>query len=143
MFQMPLDTPVEITTPEDTARAFVNAADKKNELNHKIFNLDGGEKNWILYCDMLAENFKIFGFGKIQPSRKSFRRKKLSLRILRRRRRVGKHRSFSSGYHPNLPAKGKRKRSGPSTVLHPAGSSHREKGFAERIGTVGSIQHQR
>ncbi len=61
MFHMPLDTPVEITTPEDTARAFVNAADKKNELNHKIFNLDGGEKNRILYCDMLAENFKIFG----------------------------------------------------------------------------------
>lgn len=72
MFHMPLDTPVEITTPEDTARAFVNAAYKKDELSKKIFNLGGGEKNRIIYRNLLAENFKIFGLGKFNLPEKSF-----------------------------------------------------------------------
>lgn len=72
MFHMPLNTSVEITTPEDTARAFVNAAHKKEELNKRIFNLGGGEKNRIIYRDLLAENFKIFGLGKFNLPEKSF-----------------------------------------------------------------------
>ncbi len=75
MFHMPLDTPVEITTPEDTARAFVNAADKKGQLNKRIFNLGGGEKNRIIYRDLLAENFKIFGLGKFDLPEKAFAEK--------------------------------------------------------------------
>lgn len=72
MFHMPLDTPIEITTPEDTARAFVHAAHKKEELNKRIFNLGGGEKNRIIYRDLLAENFRIFGLGKFNLPEMSF-----------------------------------------------------------------------
>lgn len=75
MFHMPLNTSIEITTPEDTARAFVNAYDKKNLLNHNIFNLGGGEKNRIIYRDLLAENFKIFGLGSFNFPNKSFAEK--------------------------------------------------------------------
>lgn len=72
MFHMPLDTPIEITTPEDTARAFVNAAYEREALNKKIFNLGGGEKNRIIYRDLLTENFRIFGLGKFNLPEKSF-----------------------------------------------------------------------
>lgn len=72
MFHMPLNTPIEITTPEDTARAFVNAAHKKEALNKRIFNLGGGEKNRIIYRNLLAENFNIFGLGAFDLPEKSF-----------------------------------------------------------------------
>lgn len=65
MFLMPLETPVEITTPEDTARAFVNGINHQPELEGKIFNLGGGEKNRILYRDLLAKSFHIYGLGKL------------------------------------------------------------------------------
>ena len=65
MFLMPLNTPVEITTPEDTARAFVNAIDHQSELDGKIFNLGGGEKNRVIYRDLLEKSFEIYGLGKL------------------------------------------------------------------------------
>lgn len=42
MFHMPLATTMEICTPPDTARAFVNGIRKKEALEGKIFNLGGG-----------------------------------------------------------------------------------------------------
>ncbi|MDO5665770.1 MAG: NAD(P)-dependent oxidoreductase [Bacteroidia bacterium] len=65
MFLMPLETPVEITTPEDTARAFVNAIDHQEELLRKTFNLGGGEKNRIIYTNLLQKSFDIYGLGKL------------------------------------------------------------------------------
>ncbi|MDO5523716.1 MAG: NAD(P)-dependent oxidoreductase [Bacteroidia bacterium] len=65
MFLMPLETPVEITTPEDTARAFVHAVEHKEELQGKIFNLGGGEKNRIIYRDLLQKSFRIYGLGEL------------------------------------------------------------------------------
>lgn len=72
MFHMPLETPIEITTPEDTARAFVNAAEKRNELQGRIFNLGGGEACRITYRRLLEENFRIFGLGKLNPPAHTF-----------------------------------------------------------------------
>jgi nucleoside-diphosphate-sugar epimerase len=65
MFHMPLKTPIEIATPEDTARAFVNAIDKRSLLSHRIFNLGGGAYCRILYDDFLSRSFRIFGLGKL------------------------------------------------------------------------------
>ena len=72
MFHMPLNTSVEITTPEDNARTFVNAADKMEQLNKRIFNLGGGHKNRILYKDLLQRNFDIYGLGKLNFPKESF-----------------------------------------------------------------------
>lgn len=65
MFLMPLKTPMEITSPEDTARAFVNSIEHQRELAGKTFNLGGGEKNRIIYKDFLQKNFELFGLGKL------------------------------------------------------------------------------
>ncbi|WP_329903779.1 NAD(P)-dependent oxidoreductase [Porphyromonas pogonae] len=65
MFYMPLDTPVEITTPEDTARAFVRACMHREELNKTVFNLGGGELCRTSYRRLLQRNFHIFGLGKL------------------------------------------------------------------------------
>jgi nucleoside-diphosphate-sugar epimerase len=75
MFHMPLDTPLEIATPEDTARAFVNALNKKEQLSKKIFNLGGGEKCRIKYKDFLDISFKIAGLGKPDFPEKAFAEK--------------------------------------------------------------------
>ncbi|MBK6730233.1 MAG: NAD(P)-dependent oxidoreductase [Bacteroidetes bacterium] len=64
MFHQPLNTSLEIATPEDTARAFVNAIFKQEQVSKKIFNLGGGENCRISYSDLLIRSFKIFGLGK-------------------------------------------------------------------------------
>ena len=64
MFHMPLCTNMEITTPEDTATAFVNAIHKKGLLNKQIFNLGGGEQCLITYNEFLSRSFQLFGLGK-------------------------------------------------------------------------------
>jgi len=64
MFHMPLESHMEIATPADTGRAFVNALDHLDELNRKIYNLAGGEKCRIVYRDFLSRSFEIFGLGK-------------------------------------------------------------------------------
>lgn len=72
MFHMPLETPIEITSPEDTARAFVNSIEYEDELSNRIFNLGGGIKNRILYRDLLSRSFEIFGLGKLDFPENSF-----------------------------------------------------------------------
>ena len=72
MFHMPLDTRLEIATPGDTGRAFVNSLDHLDELNKKIYNLSGGEKCRINYRDFLSRSFEIFGLGKLDFKENSF-----------------------------------------------------------------------
>jgi nucleoside-diphosphate-sugar epimerase len=72
MFHMPLDTAMEIATPEDTARAFVNAIDHRGQLLNQTFNLGGGEACRIIYNEFLERSFKIFGLGKPDFPPKAF-----------------------------------------------------------------------
>jgi len=65
MFHMPLDTCLEIATPGDTGRAFVNALQCLEELNGTIYNLGGGEKCRISYRDFLAGSFMAMGMGSL------------------------------------------------------------------------------
>ena len=63
MFHMPLDTCLEIATPGDTGRAFVNALNHQENLKGMIYNLGGGEKCRISYRDFLAGSFRAMGLG--------------------------------------------------------------------------------
>ena len=63
MFHMPLDTKLEIATTIDTGIAFANSVEKINELNHKTFNLGGGENCRTTYRDFLINMFKIYGLN--------------------------------------------------------------------------------
>lgn len=75
MFHQPLKTSLEIATPTDTARAFVHAIDKQDQLSKKIFNLGGGEECRMLYDDFLSRSFKIFGLGRFDFPAKAFAEK--------------------------------------------------------------------
>lgn len=75
MFHQPLDTSLEIATPQDTARAFVNATEKQEELSKRIFNLGGGEKCRIGYKEFLQRSFDIFGLGELNFPDKAFAEK--------------------------------------------------------------------
>lgn len=75
MFHQPLETIMEIATPEDTARAFVRAIDKKEKLSKQIFNLGGGGQCCIIYKDFLIRSFSIFGLGKPNFPPKTFAEK--------------------------------------------------------------------
>lgn len=72
MFHMPLATSMEICSPADTGRAFVNALSHKEEISGKINNLGGGESCRCLYSDFLNRSFKIFGLGKVDFPENSF-----------------------------------------------------------------------
>jgi cholest-5-ene-3beta,7alpha-diol 3beta-dehydrogenase len=72
MFHMPLESKMEIATPGDTGRAFINAIEHSDKLNGKIFNLSGGEKCRIDYRDFLSRSFEIFGLGKLDFRENSF-----------------------------------------------------------------------
>ncbi len=63
MFHMPLDTPMEICTPEDTGRAFANAIAFLPQLENRVFNLGGGEDCIIPYRNFLIKMFDSFGLG--------------------------------------------------------------------------------
>ena len=63
MFRMPLEQLMEIATPRDTARAFVNALSHREELTGRTFNLGGGAAATTTYGDFLANNFRIYGLG--------------------------------------------------------------------------------
>lgn len=65
MFDVPLETPMEICTVRDTARAFVNAIEHTEALTGKIFNLGGGAACRITYFDFLSKAFNAFGLGKV------------------------------------------------------------------------------
>lgn len=75
MFHMPLDTAMEICTPSDTARAFVNALEKQQDLSKRIFNLGGGSSCRNSYRDFLSRSFKIFGLGDLDFPTKAFAEK--------------------------------------------------------------------
>lgn len=72
MFHQPLATSMEIATSEDTARAFVNAIEHRNQLSKRIFNLGGGEKCRISYQDFLSKSFAIAGLGEPNFPEKAF-----------------------------------------------------------------------
>ena len=75
MFHQPLDTSLEIATPRDTARAFVNGIEKQALLSKRIYNLGGGEQCRASYKDFLERSFKIFGLGSMNFPKKSFAEK--------------------------------------------------------------------
>jgi nucleoside-diphosphate-sugar epimerase len=72
MFHMPLDSHLEIATPGDTGRAFINAMGHMDDINKKIFNLSGGEKCRIQYGDFLSRSFDLFGLGKPEFKENTF-----------------------------------------------------------------------
>lgn len=72
MFHQPLDTALEIATPRDTARAFVNGIEKQSQLSKTIFNLGGGELCRSSYAAFLERSFAIFGLGKLDFPPKAF-----------------------------------------------------------------------
>jgi nucleoside-diphosphate-sugar epimerase len=72
MFHMPLSTLMEIGTPEDTGRAFMNALDKRDKISKKIFNLGGGEACRTTYKEFLEHSFAILGLGKLSFPEKAF-----------------------------------------------------------------------
>lgn len=72
IFHVPLDTPMEICTMRDTARAFVNAPSHLDLLNQRIFNLGGGSNCRISYREFLSRAFKSFGMGKLNFPQYSF-----------------------------------------------------------------------
>lgn len=63
MFHMPLNTSLEMITPEDSARAFVHALGRLEILQGRTFNLGGGELCRTSYKDFLNRSFKAFGLG--------------------------------------------------------------------------------
>ena len=75
MFHQPLKTSLEIASPADTARAFVNAIDKQEQLSKRTFNLGGGENCRIKYDDFLSRSFEIFGLGELNFLPKTFAEK--------------------------------------------------------------------
>ncbi|MEC5165495.1 nucleoside-diphosphate-sugar epimerase [Flavobacterium sp. PL11] len=75
MFHQPLNTALEIATPHDAARAFVNGIEKQKELSRKIFNLGGGIDCRIIYKDFLEQSFAIFGMGKVNFPNHTFAEK--------------------------------------------------------------------
>lgn len=75
MFHQPLKTSLEIASPADTARAFIHAIDKQEQLSKRIFNLGGGENCRIVYDEFLSHSFKIFGLGKLDFPPKTFAEK--------------------------------------------------------------------
>ncbi|MFD2575090.1 NAD-dependent epimerase/dehydratase family protein [Haoranjiania flava] len=75
MFHMPLATSLEIATPADAARAFVNGIEQRPVLNKRIFNLGGGEKNRTTFRKFLDRSFDVFGLGKADFPEKTFAEK--------------------------------------------------------------------
>lgn len=75
MFHQPLNTSLEIATPQDCAQAFVNAIGKQKQLSKRIFNLGGGESCRISYDQFLKRSFQIFGLGTFEFPNKAFAEK--------------------------------------------------------------------
>ena len=75
LFHQPLKTSLEIATPTDTARAFLNAIEKQEHLSKRIFNLGGGASCRMRYDRFLSRSFEINGLGALDFSPKSFAEK--------------------------------------------------------------------
>nr|WP_314498521.1 NAD(P)-dependent oxidoreductase [uncultured Chryseobacterium sp.] len=82
MFHMPLCTPIEICTPQDTGRAFANAAAFQDQLKNQIFNLGGGKDCVITYGSFLEKMFDEFGLGEADFPEKAFAEKNFHCGIL-------------------------------------------------------------
>jgi cholest-5-ene-3beta,7alpha-diol 3beta-dehydrogenase len=63
MFDMPLDTRVEIVDTRDVATAIVNSI-LLNEIWNRTFNLGGGSKCQIIFRDHFNDIVEIMGFGR-------------------------------------------------------------------------------
>jgi len=72
MFHMPLDTPIELATAEDTGRAFALATLNTEKIQGQIFNLSGGKECRISYREFLKRNFLIYGLGKLKFPKNAF-----------------------------------------------------------------------
>lgn len=75
MFHMPLATSMEILTPEDTARAFVNGIEHRTSLTGRTFNLGGGALCRTTYEEFLSRSFKAFGLGEMDFPEHAFAEK--------------------------------------------------------------------
>lgn len=83
MFHMPLDTSMEICTPEDTGRAFANAVAFQAQLKNRIFNLGGGVDCVIPYRSFLAKMFDAYGLGKADFPENAFAEKNFHCGIMK------------------------------------------------------------
>lgn len=72
LFHVPLETPMEIATVKDTARAFRLALNHQDKLVGKTFNLSGGAPCRVLYKDFLHTLFGFYGLGKANFPKNSF-----------------------------------------------------------------------
>ena len=72
VFNVPLDTVMEICTVRDTARAMLHAPDHVNALAKRVLNLGGGENCRISYRDFMKRAFASFGMGKLNFPEHSF-----------------------------------------------------------------------
>lgn len=75
MFHIPLNTPIEFTTTDDAARAFVHAIEHHKTLNHRIFNLSGGESCRLCYKDFVNRQFEANGLGHLMFPKYTFAEK--------------------------------------------------------------------
>jgi len=83
MFHMPLNTQLEICTPKDTAKAFVEAIYKREVLKGKVFNLGGGKDCRISYKLFLEKSFRLFGLGKLNFPLNTFAQRNFHCGILK------------------------------------------------------------
>jgi hypothetical protein len=80
---MPLNTQLEICSPKDTAKAFVEAMNKREALSGKIFNLGGGESCRITYELFLEKSFRLFGLGKVNFPHNTFAQRNFHCGIMK------------------------------------------------------------
>jgi len=83
MFHMPLNTMLEICTPTDAAKAFVEAINNRGVLSKRIYNLGGGEKCCITYEKFLEKSFMLFGLGTLNFPPNTFARRNFHCGILK------------------------------------------------------------
>ncbi|MDC0257294.1 NAD(P)-dependent oxidoreductase [Crocinitomicaceae bacterium] len=74
MFIVPLDTPMEICTIRDTARAYVNSLDQQEQLERTVYNLGGGKSCRISYKEFMSRAFNAFGMGAVNFPEYAFAR---------------------------------------------------------------------
>lgn len=75
MFRMPLEQTIEICTPRDTARAFVNTLEHLEEVQERIFNLGGGSSCTTTFAEFLSTNFEIYGLAPLDFPSHAFAQK--------------------------------------------------------------------
>lgn len=66
MFEIALDTCMEIASLKDTARALKSCIGHLDEINRQTFNLSGGESCRIVYRDFLQRAFEAYGLGRAE-----------------------------------------------------------------------------